>query len=58
MKRRKPGRLTIENIKVNGNQPDGGMLHLYGQKKKAVKKALEKGRNDVEADVYTKLERI
>ena len=24
---------VIENMKVNRNQPDGGMLHLYGQKK-------------------------
>ena len=56
VKRRKPGRLTIEKIKVNGNQPDGGMLHLYGQKKKAVKKVVEKDRNDMEADVYTKLD--
>ena len=29
---------VIENIKVNGNQPDGGMLHLYGQKKKQQRK--------------------
>ena len=28
---------VIENMKVNGNQPDGGMLNLYGQKKKAAK---------------------
>ena len=45
---------VIEHIKVNGNQPDGGMLHLYGQKKKAAKKAVDKARNDMEADVYTK----
>ena len=44
------------NIKVNGNQPDGGMLHLYGQKKKAAKKAVDKARNDMEADLYTKLD--
>ena len=25
---------VIENIKVNENQPGGGMLHVYGQKKK------------------------
>ena len=43
-------------MKVNGNQPDGGMLHLYGQKKKAAKKAVDKASNDMEADVYTKLD--
>ena len=47
---------VIGNIKVNGNQPDGGMLHLYGQKKKAAKKAVDKARNDMEADLYTKLD--
>ena len=46
---------VIEKIKVNGNRPDGGMLHLYGQKKKAAKKAVDKARNDMEADLYTKL---
>ena len=29
---------VIENLKVNGNQPDGGRLHLYGQKKKQPRK--------------------
>ena len=47
---------VIEKIKVNGNQPDGGMLHLYGQKKTAAKEAVDKARNDMEADLYTKLD--
>ena len=47
---------VIEKVKVNGNQPDGGMLHLYGQKKQAAKKAVDKARNDMEAGVYTKLD--
>ena len=46
----------IEKITVNGNQPDGGMLHLYGQKKKAAKRPVDKARNDMEADLYTKLD--
>ena len=29
---------VIEKIKVNGNQPDGGMLNLNGQKKKQPRK--------------------
>ena len=32
------------------------MLHLYGQKKKAAKKAVDKARNDMEADLYAKLD--
>ena len=47
---------VIEKIKVNGNQPDGGVLHLYGQKEKAAKKAVDKARNHTEADLYTKLD--
>ena len=38
---------VIETMKVNGNQLDGGMLHLYGQKKKSAKKAGDKTRNDM-----------
>ena len=29
--------------------------NLYGQKKKAAKKPVDKARNDMEADLYTKL---
>ena len=47
---------VIEKIKVNGNQPDGGMLHLYRQKKKAAKRAVYKTRNDMEADLYNKID--
>ena len=32
------------------------MLHLYGQKKKAAKKAMDKARNHMDADLYTKLD--
>ena len=47
---------VIENMKANGNHPDGGMLHLYAQKKKAAKKAVNKARNDMEADLCTILD--
>ena len=33
---------AIEIMRVNGNQPDGGMLHLFGQRKKTAKKAVYK----------------
>ena len=32
------------------------MLHLYGQKKKAARRAVDKVRNDMEKEVYNKLE--
>ena len=47
---------VTENIKVIGNQSDGGMLHLYGQRKKAAKRTVDKARNDMEAHLYTKLD--
>ena len=37
---KKEALMVIENIKVNGNQPDEGMLHLYGQKTKQQRKLL------------------
>ena len=54
MKRGKPGRLLVI-IKVNGNQPDGEMLHVYGQKRNVAKRAVDKARSDMEADMYTKV---
>ena len=53
-KRRRPGRLLVI-IKVNGNQPDGEMLHVYGQKRNVAKRAVDKARSDMEADMYTKV---
>ena len=44
---------VIEPMRVNGNQSDGRMLHLCGQKKNAAKKAVYNPGMD--ADVYTKL---
>ena len=32
------------------------MIHTYGQKKKATKRAVDKARRDMEADVYSKLD--
>ena len=32
------------------------MIHTYGQKKTAAKRAVDKARRDMEADVYSKLD--
>ena len=32
------------------------MIHTYGQKKRAAKRAVDKARRDMEADVYSKLD--
>ena len=45
----------LEKTKGRGNQLDARMIHTYGQKKKAAKKAVNKVRRDMEADVYSKL---
>ena len=41
---------------VDNRSRIGGMLHLYGHKKKAAKRAVDKARNEMEADLYTKLD--
>ena len=41
---------------MRGNQPDARMIHTYGQKKRAAKRAVDKSRRDMEADVYSKLD--
>ena len=46
----------IEKIKERGNEPDARMIHTYGQKKGAAKRAVDKARTDMEADVYSKLD--
>ena len=46
----------IVNIKERGNQPDAMMIHTYGQKKRPTKRAVDKARRDMEADVYSKLD--
>ena len=45
----------IEKIKGRVRQPDVGLLHLYGQQKKAARRAVEMARNNME-EVYNKLE--
>ena len=52
-KRRKPGKKLR---RPRRNQPDARMLHTYGQKKGAAKRAVDKARRDMEADVYSKLD--
>ena len=39
-----------EKSKERGNQPDARMIHTYGQKKRTVKRAVDKARRDMEAD--------
>ena len=45
-----------ENINDRAGQPKAGLLHLYGQNTKAAQRNLDKVRNDIEAEVYNKLE--
>ena len=53
-KRRKPGKK--EKTKERGNQPDAKMMHTYGQKKNATKRAVDKARRDTEADMNSMLD--
>ena len=43
-------------IKENGGQPDVAMQHLYGQKKKTVRRAVDKAKREMEEELYRKLD--
>ena len=46
----------IEKTKERGNQPEARMIQTFGQKKGAAKRAVDKARRDMEADIYIKLD--
>ena len=46
----------IEKTKERGNEPDTRMIHTHGQNKRAAKRAVDKARRDMEADVYSKID--
>ena len=46
----------IEGIRDTGEQPSTGPRHLYGQKKKAAKRAVERARRSMEEELYRKLD--
>ena len=43
-------------IRDSGVQPDFALRHLYGQKKRAARSAVERARGDVEDSIYSQLE--
>ena len=45
----------LEEDRERSRQPDVGLLHMYGQKKKAGRRAVDKMTNDME-EVHNKLE--
>ena len=44
----------MEKIKDRESYPDAGLMHLYGQNKKATRRAVDKVRNDIGEEVYNK----
>ena len=46
----------IECIKDRGEQPPTSLRHLYGQKKKAVRRAVDRARRIMEEELYRKLD--
>ena len=45
----------IEGIGDNGKQPSTGLRHLYGQKNKAERRAVDRARRSIE-ELYRKLD--
>ena len=46
----------IEGIRDRGEQPPTGLRHLYGQKKKAARRAVDRTRRSMEEELYRKLD--
>ena len=46
----------IDGIRDRGEQPPTGLRHLYGQKKKAARRAMDRARRSMEEELYQKLD--
>ena len=46
----------IDCIGDRGEQPPTGLRHLYGQKKKAARRAVDRARRSMEEELYRKLD--
>ena len=46
----------IEGIRYRGEVPTTGLRHLYGQKKKAARRAVDRARKSMEEELYRKLD--
>ena len=46
----------IEGIRDKGKQPPAGLRHLYGQMKKAARRAVDRARRSIEEELYRKLD--
>ena len=46
----------IEGFRDRGEQPPTGLRHLYGRKKKAARRAVDRPRRSMEEELYRKLD--
>ena len=46
----------IEGFRDTGEQPPTGLRHMYGQKKEAARRAVDRTRRNVEEKLYRKLD--
>ena len=42
----------IECIRYRGEQPPSGLRHLYGQKKRAARRAVDRARRNMDEELY------
>ena len=52
--KREAGKM-IECVRDRGEQPPTGLGHLYGQKKKAARRAMDRARRSMEEELYRML---
>ena len=48
----------IEGFRDRGEQPPTGLRHLYGQKKKAARRAVDRARRIMEEELYRTLDEV
>ena len=46
----------IDGIRDRGEQPPTGLRHLYGRKKKAARREVDRARRTMEEELYRKLD--
>ena len=54
--KREAWKMIEEGVRDRGEQPPTGLRHLYGQKKKAARRAVDRARRSMEEELYRKLD--
>ena len=53
---KREARKMIDSIRDRGDQPPTSLKHIYGQKKKAARRAVDRARRSMEEELYRKID--